>query len=274
MKLRVVTPTLGASPWLTETVATVAACTVAGTTFEHVLVAPAGQRAGLTAQFPNLRFVTEPAGGAGMYAAINAGLEATGEWDAFTYVNDDDLLLSDFALVLRAIQVAGADQPLIAYGGVRLISAKGKRLGAIPISPEPALNRALYAQRLEPVYQHGTVVTRAVFDAIGGFDATLRWCGDSEFLARACVRGIPLVCATQREVAAFRLRAGQATKNRPAMLAERARVDEQLGLLAPRPAAELNRARRRFRFANLAIYAERIARHGFVTFDELLERGG
>ena len=168
----------------------------------------------------------------------------------------------------------GVSRSLIAYGGVRLIDGKGKRLGAIPISSASALNRALYAQRLEPVFQHGTVVTRAVFDAIGGFDVTLRWCGDSEFFARACVRGIPFMCATRREVAAFRLRAGQATKNRPAMRAERTRVDQQLGLLAPRPAAELRRARWRFRLANLAIYAERVARHGFLTFDELLERAG
>ena len=109
---------------------------------------------------------------------------------------------------------------------------------------------------------------------MGGFDAALRFCGDSEFFARACVRGIPFGCATRREVAAFRLRAGQATKNRSAMIVERARVDAKLGLLAPRPAAELRRARWRFRLANLAIYAERVARHGFVTFDELLERGG
>ncbi len=269
MKLLVVTPTLGKSPWLAETVASVAACAVP---CEHVLVTPAVAVRSLAISFPHLRVVTELGGG--MYAAINAGLSAVGDWEAFTYLNDDDLLLPQYSKVMQAAAGAGQPQALIAYGGVRLIGATGKRLGAISISPSPVLNRALYAQRLEPVYQHGTVVTRAVFEAMGGFDATLRFCGDSEFLARACVRGIPFVCATRREVAAFRLRPGQATKNRPAMIAERARVDEKLGLLAPRPAAELRRARWRFRLANLAIYAERVARHGFLTFDELLEHAG
>ena len=274
MKLLVVTPTLGESPWLDETVASVAACAPVGTEVTHVLVAPATAVAKLTERFPNVTLVAEPAGNRGMYAAINAGIVAAREWDAFTYLNDDDGLLPDFAAVVRAVENAGV-RPLIAYGGVRLIDARGRRMGAIPISPAPEINRALYAQRIEPVYQHGTVATRAAVEAAGGaFDAALRFCGDSEFLARACVRGVPLVRATGREVAAFRLRAGQLTKNRAAMIAERARVDEKLGLLAPLPAAEMRRARWRFRFANLAIYAGRIRRHGFVSFDEVLERIG
>ena len=270
MKLLVVTPTLGESPWLTETVASVATHAAGAA---HVLVAPTTALAALAAKFPRTTVVPEPGGG--MYAAINAGLAAVRDWDAFTYLNDDDVLLPDFSAVVRAVSsAANARAPLVAYGGVRLIEARGRRLGAIPISPAPELNRALYAQRLEPVYQHGTIATRAVFESIGGFDAAFRFCGDSEFLARACVRGIPFACATRRHVAAFRLRAGQATKNRAVMIAERTRVDEKLALLAPLPAADLRRARQRFRVANLAIYAERIARHGFVTFDELLERGG
>lgn len=270
MKLLVVTPTLGLSPWLAETVASVATCAPGA---GHVFVAPAAAVGALARRFPRVAAVPEPGGG--MYAAINAGLAAAGGWDAFTYLNDDDVLLPDFSEVVRAVAPAVAGRaPLVAHGGVRLIDARGARLGAIPISPAPALNRALYAQRLEPVYQHGTVVTRGAFDAIGGFDAAFRFCGDSEFLARACVRGMPFACATRREVAAFRLRAGQATKNRAAMLAERARVDEKLGLLTPPAVGGLRAARWRFRLANLAIYAERIRRHGFVSFDRLLERGG
>ena len=269
MKLLVVTPTLGESPWLTETVASVSACAA---TCEHVLVTSAEAVRPLAATFPRARVVTEPGGG--MYAAINAGLAVAGDWEAFTYLNDDDLLLPDFSANVRAIAEAGG-RPLIAYGGVRLIDARGRRLGAIPISPAPVMNRALYAQRLEPVYQHGTVATRAAIVAAGGaFDATLRFCGDSEFLARACVRGVPFVRATRREVAAFRLRAGQLTKNRAAMSAERVRVDEKLGLRVPLQAGVQRRARWRFRLANLAIYAERIRRHGFLSFDEMLERVG
>lgn len=268
MKILVVTPTLGQSPWLAETVASVAALPLGCT---HVLVAPATTVPALAARFPRTTVVPEPGGG--MYAAINAGLAATRDWDAFTYINDDDLLLPNFAVVARAAGNASG-QPLFVYGGVRLIDERGRRLGAIPVSPWPALNRALYAQRLEPVYQHGTLVTRAATDALGGFDASLRFCGDSEFLARANVTGVPFTHVGGAAVAAFRLRPGQLTKNRAALSAERTQVDKKLGLLAPRLTANHRWARCVFRLANLGIYAERVARHGFISFDELLERTG
>lgn len=271
MKLRVITPTLGTSRWLAETIASVAACTHGA---EHVLVAPAAKTAELLARFPHVHVVAES--GSGMYAAINAGLEAAGAWDAFTYLNDDDLLLPGFARVLTTAKSRDPATKLLVYGGVRLVNGSGMRVGSIPISSAPQLNRALYALRLEPVYQHGAVFTRDAVEALGGFDPSFRLCGDSEFLARACVSGIEARCATRREVAAFRLHGGQLTKNRAAMAAERARVDAKLNLLSPAglSAAALRRARWRFRLANLPVYAERIARHGFISFDEMLARVG
>lgn len=265
MKLIVVTPTLGDSPWLRETIESVAAHPAL-----HVLASPGSRMTEIQARYPALRVVSDT--GDGMYGAINAALAAVPDWDAFTYINDDDLLLPDFALVRQTIERRGG--PAIAYGGVRLIDAHGRRLGAIPISSNPEGNRALYEQRIEPVYQHGTVVSRAIYDKIGGFDASFRFCGDSEFLARACLAGVPFVCATRREVAAFRLRPGQLTKSRAAMVAERHRVDEKLNLRTGRIGLAHRLARWRFRLANALIYVERISRHGFISFDELLQRAG
>lgn len=265
MKLLIVTPTLGNSPWLAETIAS-----VANLSAHHVVVAPRTTQDALSKQFPRIVLVDDP--GNGMYGAINAGIAHVPDWDAFTYINDDDLLLPDFARVMKCLHFS--NRPLIAYGGVRLIDSAGRRLGSIPISPDPALNRHLYAERLEPVYQHGTIVSRGAMDQLGGFDATLRFCGDSEFLARACMSGVPFHCATRREVAAFRLRAGQLTKNRVAMVAERAAIDTRLRLLSVSNKDVSVAARRRFRVANARIYLERILRHGFVSFDSLLERGG
>lgn len=267
MKILVITPTFGESPWLAETVASVAAQSLA---HDHVLVAPAAAGPALAARFPGVTVVADPGGG--MYAALNAGLAAGRDWDGFTYINDDDLLLPGFAAVAAAL-AADPGQPRLAYGRVQLIDAAGRRLGAIPVSPWPRLNRDLYAQRLEPVYQHGTLVNRAAWVRHGGFDPAFRFCGDSEFLARLCVRGVPAV-RVGGEVAAFRLRSGQLTKNRPAMTEERARVDEKLGLRATPLAFRHHWARLVFRAGNLAVYAGRVRRHGFVPFDKLLERGG
>ena len=266
MNLRVVTPTLGQSPWLDETVASVRTLGLAG---GHVLVTPAAEAAALAERFGGVTVVAERAAGSGLYAAINDGLVAPGPWDAFTYLNDDDLLRPGFAAVVA--HVGPAAGPLLVYGRVELIDGTGRRLGAIPVSTWPRYNRALYAQRLEPVYQHGAVITRAAWEQCGGFDPSFRYCGDSEFLARLCVREVPAVYAGGA-VGAFRLHRGQLTKHRSAMIEERARVDQKLGLLPPRLTLGDRWAWLAFRTANLPIYAERIARHGFITFDELLER--
>ncbi len=264
-RILVVTPTLGTSRWLDQTVESVRRLSLPG--LRHVLVAPAAVLAALTERYPAVQVVPEPGGG--MYAAINAGLAAFDDWQAFTYINDDDLLLPAFAQVVRQAQAGGER---IVYGGVRLIDTAGRRIGAIPISPWPSFNRLLYAQRMEPVYQHGTVVTRAVVDRLGGFDTTLHFCGDSEFLARSCVNQVPFVCATSRPVAAFRLRAGQATKNLPVMLNEHRILYAKHRL----PAEKITWAHRRawfaFRTANVSVYLERIARHGFIRFGEQLAK--
>lgn len=270
MKTIVVTPTLGASPWLAETVASVAALSLDAM---HVLVAPSAAVGALEKKYPRTVVVAEPVEGRGMYAAINSGAAAVGDWDALTYLNDDDLLLPRFVDVARSASDAGGRARLV-YGGVKLIDAAGRRLGAIPVSRFPTMNRALYAQRLEPVFQHGTMVTRAAWEQLGGFDETLRFCGDSDLLARACVNGLPTMWVAGQAVAAFRLRAGQLTKNRAAMEDERARVDLKLGLRAKQRTLRHRWARLVFRLTNLPIYAERVARHGFVTFDELLGRAG
>lgn len=264
-RLLVITPTLGNSPWLDETVAS-----VAGQSFgcEHVLVAPPAKMSELAARYPGVRVVSEPGGG--MYAAINAGLAAVPGWDAFTYINDDDLLLPAFSKVIARVRTREA---CVVYGGVLLINTVGARTGAIPISPWPKFNRLLYAQRVEPVYQHGTVATRAAVERMGGgFDETLRFCGDSEFLARACVLGVRFVCVSQRPVAAFRLRAGQLTKNLPAMLEEHNRLYAKLQLPATRLTLKHRAARFVFCLANMSIYVERIRRHGFIRFGEVLAK--
>lgn len=271
MKVVVVTPTLGTSRWLRETVESVRAhaprCI-------HVLACPPEQVASLVTAFPQCVVVPDRGKEGGMYGAINAGLAGVADWSAFSYINDDDCLLDGFASALAEIHPPrGALEPLFVYGRVKLIDSKGKRLGAIPVSPAPSLNRVLYAQRLEPVYQHGTVVTRAAWEKVGGFDETLRFCGDSEYFARLCIRGVPAI-RVWKTVAAFRLRPGQLTKQREAMIVERARVDAKLNLLEGPGAGARLWARFLFRTANLPVYGERIARHGFLSFDQILERAG
>lgn len=262
-ELLVVTPTLGTSGWLGAAVASVGEFAPGA---RHLLVAPPGEVARLAREFPLVEVVPERGGG--MYAAINAGARAAQDWAALTYLNDDDLLAPGFARA-RARVGAGAARQVV-YGNVALVDAAGRRIGRIPVSRCPRWNRALYAERLEPVYQHGTILTRAAFEDLGGFDESFRLCGDSEILARACVRGIPFAYVGGPALAAFRLRTGQLTKSRAAMLAERHRVDALLGLVPGSRHARHLLARWVFRAGNLSVYAERLARFGWKRFDDVL----
>ncbi|MCW5549967.1 MAG: hypothetical protein KIT44_13470 [Opitutaceae bacterium] len=261
-----ITPTLGTSPWLDATIASVASLPAIS---RHVLVCPAIKLAELRRRFPGALVVPETGGG--MYAAINAGLAALADnWTAFTYINDDDLLLPEFAEVARrVVRMRGAG---MVYGRVVLISGKGNRLGGIPVSWFPTHNRALYAARIEPVYQHGTAINRAAWLKVGTFDPVLRYCGDTDYLARLCLQNVTAECV-RANVAAFRLHAAQLTKQAGAMAAERQKVDENLGLLSGVHPCARFMARLVFRGTNFPLYLERIVRHGPITFGELLARG-
>lgn len=92
-------------------------------------------------------------------------------------------------------------------------------------------------------------------------------------MARLCLNGVPAQFV-DGEVAAFRLRPGQLTKQREAMTSERRRVDETLGLrrgvgLMPRVWARLC-----FRLANGRVYLERLRRQGWKRFDTVLTESG
>ena len=265
MKVLVITPTLGRSRWLSETVDSVAALSLP---IIHVLVAPGAVSVDLQRKFPNTEVISEA--GSGMYGAVNDGARHCKSWDAITYINDDDLLLPAFNRLARAAKERGRAEQ-ITYGRVSLVDGAGRRLGSIPINPWPTLSRSLYRLRIEPVYQQGTLISRAAWDRMGGFCETLRFCGDSEFLARACIKSIPFFFCN-RTVGAFRLRTGQLTKNRALMINERFEVDRNLKLVSAPRRLHDKLASLVFRAANAAVYIERIARHGPITFDRMLEK--
>jgi hypothetical protein len=97
--------------------------------------------------------------------------------------------------------------------------------------------------------------------------------GDLEFFERACLAGVEFICATRRKVAAFRLHAGQLSKNLPAIRAEGRQRAEKFDL-PQRRTARHRWAWLVFRAANVSIYVERIARYGFIGFTEMLTRTG
>ena len=236
--LLVITPTLGRSRWLDETMASVAGLPFA---CRHVLVCPAEARAGLEKRFPRTHVVTQP--GSGLYAAINAGLAAVADWDAFTWLNDDDVLCA--AGTTTAVhRLREDDQVGVVYGRVSLMDAEGAPQGWLPVAHRPADFAGLLA-------------------SLRGLDESYRLAGDLDFFSRTLAAGAQFDYVPA-EVARFRLHAGQLSRSEAIGDAEKARALAPWGN-TPAPLGAVVR----FRRDNLPVYLDRIRRHGFVSMRSL-----
>lgn len=214
MKILIVTPTLGASPWIEETAASVAAH---GGEMMHVFVAPPDVVPGLSARFPSVRTMFEPGGG--MYAAINAAFANVPDWDWGGYINDDDALASGFGAVVEACVDASCD---IAYGDVAYVSETGRRLGRLPVADSTAVGAVLATGRA-PFTQQGTLFSRGVWERLGGFDLSWRLAADCDFWCRAVLCGARF-SRVRATVALFRLHSRQQSADRTRMDREIAAV--------------------------------------------------
>jgi hypothetical protein len=259
MKLRIVTATRGGSPFFNEAIASIrSACQEAGS----VIVCPATCVPSIVA---GAGAVVLPETGTGLYAALNRGWRAPGEWDAFTWLNDDDILLTPgFGGLLEAL--ARWPEVDVAYGRVGLIGAKGETLGELPVARRGGDLAALLARGIMPLAQPGTVIRRSLIDRLGGFDEIFRSAGDLDFFVRALVAGARFEFINAR-VADFRLHAGQLSKHRVEVEAETARALQPLARAPHNLAALL-----RFRLGNTGVYCDRVRRHGFRSMRELYDQ--
>ena len=263
MKLRILTPTRGGSPhWLTAAASIAAIAPDA----EHVVICP--DPAAIAAPpHPGGRTVLRDEG-RGLYAALNLGLRAPGDWDAFTWLNDDDVLAEGFRAAWQELQTE-PDWGAI-YGRVGLIDTGGAELGTLPIATEPADLIALLRGGIMPLAQPGTIIRRSVVERIGGMDETYRLAGDLDFFARALEAGIPFGHCSGR-VADFRLRAGQLSQQQELGAQEFERAVSRLRTkLGAGGAAALVR----FRWANRGVYWDRWWRHGAVSMRSLYRGAG
>ena len=260
MNVCVITATRGRSVHLDETVRSVQAL---GSGVRHVLVCPAAARDDLVRRFPVSEVIIEQAGG--LYAALNTGLARVGTDEAFTWINDDDVLCCDgFALALAWLEKSPAIG--VVYGRVGLMSDAGGRLGELPVARRSDDLPALLAGGIMPLAQPGTIIRGSVMRQLGGFDAGYRLAGDLDCFVRALRAGVGFAFV-DAEVARFRLRAGQLSKDEPVVAAEFARA------VAGLPPGPFHAARRRFRWDNRWVYLERVRRHGFVRMQSLYRHG-
>jgi len=262
MRLLVVTPTLGSSRFLRETVESVAAL---GTDSRHVLVCPNDAAEILRHDHPKLEVEIEDA--PGLYNAVNHGAALATDWRWLTWINDDDLLEPGF----RSTFLAAAPLPAgmqVVYGDVRYLDNSGRNLGRLPIA-RPEWIPAVLARGRAPFTQQGTLISRELWDRLGGFDTRWRLAADFDFWCRAVVNR-----ATFHRVAAivasFRLHGRQLSADQDSMSEEIAAICSR-HRAALRPNARAG-ARFLFRLASLARILERRSRSGVWTSRALYAR--
>jgi hypothetical protein len=259
MRIRIVTATRGQSPFWAATADSIAALAPRA---EHVVVAAPAVARALSAAASRPRLVPEV--GPGLYPNVNAGAAAAGEWDAVTWLNDDDVLAPGFGTLVARME--REPDIGIAFGRVALIDGGSRRVGELPVAHRVADLPALLAQGIVPFAQPGTLIRRAMWERVGGVDTSYRLAGDLDFFVRALAQNVRFEFVNA-EVAAFRLSAGQLSKRREEVERETGRA------LQPLTSTSRSRAARwRFRLANLPTYLSRVRRHGWISMRELYDR--
>lgn len=257
MGILVITPTLGKSRHLQQTLDSIRE-RAKKHSIRTVLITPAGACPTISVEHLDSEVMAQRS--CGLYAALNDGFQAcrSETWQWFTFLNDDDLWLKGIA---ETIEMAEQDvaSPQIIFGRVKLIGADDRSLGELPVTRNPGDLHALLARGIIPFAQPGTLIHRNVVEELGGFDETYRSAGDLDFFVRALAKGVCFKFVNHH-VAAFRLHAGQISKNEATAIQEKERALEPLRGSSVGGVMPLVR----FRVANMPAYLDRIRRFGFA----------
>jgi len=268
-RILVVTPTLGESRFLDETVDSVRALPME---IMHVISAPAPRIAALQARFPEARVVPDAGRAGGIYGALNAALAAVPEgWDWFSYINDDDRLLPGFGGACAEGDRSAGPPPVI-YGDVQLIEEEGRSLARVTVERDPAWIPALLQQGISPLMQQGMLFPREVVRQLGGFDTRYRLCADLDFWVRAYAQGARFR-HYPGDVGQFRIRNGQLSGDTTVTEGEQADIVRRH---LPEAVSGVKRqmARWRYRWCNLPRYLSRVRTRGWRTSYQILQGEG
>lgn len=205
----IITPTLGKSPYLTQTVASVQEY---GMGARHVIVCPANVVNAVQNEFPDIEVISEPEDCKSMYNAINHGIEtSTTEWEWFSYINDDDLLKSGFKMAVEILEANKSGE--VFYGDVELIDASGKVIRTLAMNKNGSGMLEQWAERIAPISQHGAIIKKSVLIKNGNFVSTYKYAADMDMWVRLAANNINFVYVPAT-VGAFRVADGQLSTHR------------------------------------------------------------
>jgi len=261
-KLLIVTPTLGQSPFFSETMRSI---THLRHVHVHVIVCPEATRDRLAREWPGSIVIAEPENARGLYAAINYGLWCAREeeWDWFTYINDDDLIRPGIDACLE--RANSTDD--LCYGIVEKIDELGNCIEPISTLRTESLYLPLVRGGISGFNQQGAIMRRTLCSRIGEFDTKLKICADLDYFVRAAAKGanlrfFPVVTG------AFRIRPGQISQDISREHEEKLLVYQKSDL--DRFLRQSPRAKMIFRWQNSPAYLRRFLRGKFYTSYQLL----
>jgi glycosyltransferase involved in cell wall biosynthesis len=188
LRVSVVVPAFDAAATVRATIASVQAQTI---TDIEILAIDDGSRdatydvlKAIAAQEPRLRITTQP--NAGVSAARNAGIRSA-RAPLVALIDADDLWHRDH--LARHLERFSADARLgLSFSAARFIDRAGLVVGAARAHAGPLRPEVLLASN--PTTTCSTLVFhRAIFEACGGFDETLRRSEDQEWLFRIARAG-------------------------------------------------------------------------------------
>jgi hypothetical protein len=264
-RLLIVTPTLGKAESLSETMTGIE---MLGLDFIHVFACPKAAMEDLRSRYPKSIVVEDAGREGGIYGALNAALHAVPDgWEWFTYINDDDLLTTGFARMVRTHLSRPVPEP-VTYGKVRLIDEKSHPVNYVTTEPTPRFIPAILQQGMSPLNQQGMLFHRSVVEKLGGFDIRYKLCADLDFWVRAYAAGFSFRYYPI-EVGRFRVRAGQLSGDVQLTRREQAEIVRR-HFPPTRSRLALACIRFRYRLLNAPKYLTRIVTAGWKTSDQLL----
>lgn len=260
----IVTPTLGRSAYLDQTIESVR---IFGKGCTHCLVAPFAVVPALRAKYPMLEIYAEdPACGQGIYGAIST-VVAKSQADWFTWINDDDYLEAGFLSVLNYARTR-PDLDVI-YGRVRMVSVSGGFLLDAPVAKWHLLAKLCAKVGQVPFTQQGAVFRVKKFNQIGGLKVGYRLVADTDLLFRLFNAGAKSIFVP-KYVASYRLSPNQLSSDFGRQNAEHADMVEDLPWVGKGFRKLMIRAV--FVLGNVSSYCRRVSRHGFVSVRTIMNR--
>jgi hypothetical protein len=201
-RVAVITPTINKSKWLDRAVNSVAAFE----SVDHYICCPKTEFKSVSSRFPQSKVMCER-GANGVYGAIDDVIRSIqGEYDWFTWINDDDYLINGFQGCLDSI--GRHPEKSLVYGKIDLVDSNESMILSANIAKHDFLCKMAARCDLIPVFQQGALFKISEYVKFGGFDLRFYLSADTRLINRIIVNG----CGTMyvgKTVAAYTIRRGQ-----------------------------------------------------------------